>query len=1463
MMRDGRSRWCLSILLLAGTPWLMGRNFAELSAKRSQYCYWQLDLRGERNAPEACRPWQLHAAGMNGGKKPRLISATFWSPSTGKQERKAKSGRSGVKTQYDYEPGENEPVRLEVVWRTEFGDRKTVTELARLPLPMGFRVRAGTESVVLSWDGIGSCPERWLEGPEFVVLRLDSSQLRFDYASINKEKRRCLLPTVDPKEVFSCPSSVVNWVDHDVVPGKSYVYGLLVRGTMKVVTTYGDTEPVVTPVPIEIAAPPHRWDQEDLFVTDWRCTRVATPGPARPVRLAVFHAEEYAPALEVEVRRLIKGLAGHGDLAIVERGIASTLLEEQDLQAMGGAGVQPVAAADLLVEYRLRTTANRVFRDTWLHDFLNADSRRIASFPAGETVGTVEVAEIATAVRAACPNRGPREKPKPKVGGGGTRSLAVVPPERLAGSRGADATVLTDLLVAGFDEAGLQMVDRERSNEAFRELEIDALATRAVELGKTVGADFFVAGNWGMIGTTEARGSFRLVRAKDGLRVSSGDFSAADPAELAALVVARFAPLVSGAVASHPAGVMHRLLEARALYRARDERRLRERAGHMWRWERVKDGQTAALTTPDDGASIAETARHYLRQGKTNRALDFLRNRLAKVGKTGSFWEAAEPLAGILRARGETTSEILLWQRLLARSRPSDVNYGCMALLLAEALVQQGRVGEATPWLAKVIPPPKRLASKDFRMYRKGRLLEKLRSYPEAARAYTEDWRLHEGRHLPSTSFQREWRPSISALARFLAEHDGGPTRTAILQDVVRWGRFPRQAARAARELATGDCTDRDALWHSFLALAAVGDDEPAQAVMQRLLTKGTGEIRRARGSSASARTLTTKARAKCLVAALAGPAKVQRHLTELKAEELVAGAFRKARLVSAGPQRMKTRPMGRDFLRPHIVTDALKRLAKGETVFALGRDRLWALQADGSPFGTAVWQHEWPRGFGLRAGLGNPALEIYGENDVHDGVVVVAAAGNGEVRAFDAKNGKLLWQYVAWTPVLRPVICKQQAYVITGVADMLVFDLASGKLLQKVTHPVEVEVLRPAGHAPRPSEDGRTLLVKGRPTTRYTLGQKVVVTIEGEFPARVSRKPSLLDAFCGDPKPPAAETPKLAPVARKEPSELAKLMAILADRGKPRRARSGALRKLRNELKRVPGSSCEQLLRQIAIDPDEETSMRRSAFRVLVSLPDNPGACLAMSLLDDDRNFIQPCLDVVARESDATWVEAVRRVRALPVTRWATWKRIDEQVVKVNLERTARNGFLAPEIGWDQAAVDAVIGEHLASQKAFSPESLTQSYEVAARTNSRHLPRLRDIVIGQVSGKRVSPIEVRAGEPWLGTAIEGVKMVRCMDKVHPAPEQIPILQAVLRPSKDMQDFTLRTTQVLGVQQLLRIGTPEAVSLVLARDEPLGSTDKDMHRGMDLLERACGRSFGTLTEWRLWRQRVIASQKPK
>lgn len=1440
-------RWCLPVLLLAGQPWAAAKTFAEITPKRSQHGYWQMDLRGEAAAPEACRPWQVHAGGFNTGNNSRTISATFWSLSTGAEHREGKTERASANTVFEFPPGENEPVRLELVWQTEFGVRKTTTELPRLPLPMGFRVRAGTDSVALSWDGIRECPGLWQKGPEFVVLRLESSQLRFGYVSVNEIKRRCLLPTAEPREVFRADATVTEWTDRQVEPGKSYVYGLLIRGTMQATTTFGDGETGVVAVPVEIAAPPHRWDQEDLFVTDWRCTRVATPGPARPARLALFHSEEYAPVLETEVQRLTKALGARGDMEIVERGIATALLEEQDLQAMGGEGVQAVVAADLLVETRLRTMDEQVFRDTWLHDFLNADSRRIASFPAREPVGEAEIAGIAAAVRKAFPRIAPRKATRPEAGTDQTATLAVVPPERLGDTSGADAALLTNLLVAEFDQTGLRLVDRERTSEAFRELETDALGDRAAELGRTVGADFFVAGNWGMVGTGEVRGTFRLVRARDGLLVFAGDFSAPDPGELAAAVAARLAPLAVGSAAAQPTGVMHRLLEARALYRARDERRLRERAGHMWQWEKQKDGETAALTAPEDAAGIAETARHYLRLGQTDRALDFLRNRLAKTGNTGSFWEAAEPLAGILREKGETTSEVLLWQGLLDQTPPTDINYGCMALLLAEVLAQQGRNEEALTWLERVVSPPQELGKEDFRMYRKGRLLEKLGRHREAAIAYTEDCR-HHLRNIPvNNMFWRAWRPSLTAMVRLLGDPERSETHDVVRREILGWHLFPRQAAQAARELLQTGCTDRETLWLAFLALLAEGDEEAARAAMHRLLTQGTGGIampRHVNFYAASQRV--RRARADAVGTALFAAAKLPTPLSEAEACDRIAAAFGQAPPLPAAPAEPRTAVKPTDFIMHQPFADALGRLDKGDTLLCLGRDRLWALVPDGAPLGAVAWSDQWDRGRGIPMGFGEAFGDISRASAGENGMVVVAAGGSGELRAYDVAKGAMLWQHTCWVPVYRPILRQGRAYVVTGAREMLVLDLASGELLERVPPPLEAEVFRPTPASVVLMEDGRAIHHRGPVTVHYSLAPRSVATVQQPLPDRTDQRPSLLDAFCGQGK-----TPGPAP-ARREPTKLDGMMAVFLDAGKPVRERLKETRMIVEELKRAPDPAHKRALARLAADQSEDLVVRRSALGILNQLPDNPGACLGIPLIRENEAFVEIGLSIMARESDAAWIEAVQALKARPSTDWGRWQKLEELVTKGNLERTARDGFLAPEIGWDQTAVDRALGEFLVSRQVNHPESCTFWHRVAAWTGSQHLPRLEGIVVGQMAGDRTTPIEVREGEPWTGTAREAVAMVRGLDMVQPAPRHIPILAAALRPSPDMADWNLRTARVLAGQQLLRIGTPEAIGTALANPQPLGTVEKEINRGLDLLEQASGRSFGTLPEWQLW-----------
>ncbi|MDX9981324.1 MAG: PQQ-binding-like beta-propeller repeat protein, partial [Lentisphaeria bacterium] len=984
-------------------------------------------------------------------------------------------------------------------------------------------------------------------------------------------------------------------------------------------------------------------------------------------------------------------------------------------------------------------------------------------------------------------------------------------------------------------------------SEAFRELETDALGDRAAELGQTVGADFFVAGNWGMVGTGEARGTFRLVRARDGLLVFAGDFSAPDPGELAAAVAARFAPLVVGSAAAQPTGVMHRLLEARALYRARDERRLRERAGYMWQWEKQKDGETAALTAPEDAAGIAETARHYLRLGQTDRALDFLRNRLAKTGNTGSFWEAAEPLAGILRARGETTSEVLLWQGLLEQTPTTDNNYGCMALLLAEVLAQQGRTEEALAWLERIVSPPQELGKEDFRMYRKGRLLEKLGHHREAAIAYTEDWWHNNWNVLPTVGFSRAWRPSLTAMIRLLGDPERSETHDIVRREILGWHFFPRQANQAARALLQAGCTDRETLWLAFLALLAEGDEEAARAAMQRLLTQGTGEITlRRHANFYVASQGFRRARVDAIGTALFAAAKLPTPLSEAEARERIAAAFGQAPPLPAAPAEPRTTVRPTDFIMPHLVTDALRRLEKGDTLLCLGGDRLWALVPDGSPLGAVAWSDQWYQGRGIPMGFGEAFGDICRASEGENGVVVVAAGGNGELRAYDVAKGTLLWQYTCWVPAYRPILRQGRAYVVTGARELLVLDLAKGELLERVPPPLEAEVFRPLPAGVRLMEDGRAIHHRGAATVHYSLESRSVATVQQPLPGRADQRPSLLDAFCGEGKVPASAS------AQRQPTKLDGLMVVFLDVGKPVRERLKESSKILEELKRAPDPAHKRALARLAADQTEEMIVRRSALGILNQLPDNPGAFLGIPLIRENEAFVEIGLIIMARESDAAWIEAVQVLKARPSTDWGRWQKIEELVTKGNLERTARDGFLAPEIGWDQTAVDRALGEFLTSRQANHPESCTLWYKVAAWTGSQHLPRLEEIVVGQVAGDRTTPIKVREGEPWTGTAREAVTMVRCLDMVHPAPRHIPILAAALRPSPDMTDWNLHTTQVLAGQQLFRIGTPEAIDTALASPQPLGTTDKEISRGLDLLEQASGRSFGTLPEWRLW-----------
>jgi hypothetical protein len=1411
-----------------------------LSPKRDGYLTWSLQRAVWADVPDECCGWRASLSGHNGGKNTKTLLKTLWSESDG--ELRLDEWKNGGK-EWDGTllAGDNELLRLTAVWQTEMGKHTTVTEMPRPPLPTGFQARAGVDQVTLSWDSIKSCPSLWKDGPYFVVLRLESEQIRFGYVGGS----RCLLPVVEPKEVFRGKSDTLNWTDETVEPGKTYVYGLLVSGTMNVVTTYEDGKRMEVPVPMAVPARPHRWDREELFKTDWRCTRVATPGPPRPTRLAVYHSEPYEPSLDVNVQQLSSALAGRDDLEIVERDMASALLQEQELSALGGMGVRPVAAADMLIEVRLHTTAKEVLRETWIHDFLNADSRRVAAAPSRTPVGADEVAKVEQAIRRVRPVSSPRAGLTPADGR--EPAVAVAPLDWLGGTNNPDAEVLSDLLVVALKEAGTQVVDRERLRSATRELEIGAGGEQTIQLGKTVGADYFVTGSWGIVGGKECRGEFRLVRAKDGLLVLSCELSATEPDELARALATRVTAEASTGAEVQPVGVMHRLLEARALQRSRDDRKWKEQARtRQWLRDAPKNTETAALTAPEDGASVAAIAQRYLAQNQSDRAVDFLRNRLANVGKTGSFWEAAEPLAGILRDRGDTRSEILLWQDLLAKTKPEDVNYGCMTLLLAEVLHADGRDDEAKTWLAKVTAPPKEAGREDYRMYRKGRLLEKMGLLPEAAQAYVEDWQGPGPMEmLHAQTPQQMWRPSLAAMVRLLVDESAKSAHLPIQRELVRWSAFPRQAAMVGRSVLETDCADRELLWCAFLAFVTIDDEPAARAAVLRLLTSGTGDIsrmfRRGWFQPAGARD-----RMYSLVSSLADSVYAGKQMPEAQARALVDEAFAKAATVKPRPVTPRDKVTPQEFWRPYDVTGGMRRLRPGQMLYAMGRSSLWALQADGSPLGKPVWQSDVPAGRGMGMCWGN-----YTAENVHDGTLVVSFDHLGQVRAYDANTGEVKWTYVAWTTVGRPFVHQGKVYVGTFTGDLLVLDVASGRLLQRVGHPLETEVFTTRPVPPRIDAKTGLLLAHGWPWCHYKLGETVEVSL-ATTPARATSRPSLLDAFCrkAEGVPTDSDEPTAQPLP--EADELGRLIAGLADNAKSERERMQIMRKIGEDFTTRSSPRHVRQLCSIAADPGIPVRLRGSVFGFLSNLPGNPGACIGSSLVREEEFYAEVYLKVMARESDRSWIGAVQVVNALPIVRWNSYQKIGQAVLEANLARTARNGFLAPEIGWDKEAVDQAIGEYLTKVERLNAESFTMWYEVARRTGSRYLPELREIVYGQKCGERTEPLRVADDGTWQADQNETMRLLTCMDKTYPGTEDLPALQAILKATEAWRDWGRDHNRLLVARQLLRIGTAECTQIYLAMDPPLKGRTDETDPVTDLLEMASGRSFQTMEEWHLW-----------
>jgi hypothetical protein len=243
------------------------------------------------------------------------------------------------------------------------------------------------------------------------------------------------------------------------------------------------------------------------------------------------------------------------------------------------------------------------------------------------------------------------------------------------------------------------------------------------------------------------------------------------------------------------------------------------------------------------------------------------------------------------------------------------------------------------------------------------------------------------------------------------------------------------------------------------------------------------------------------------------------------------------------------------------------------------------------------------------------------------------------------------------------------------------------------------------------------------------------------------------------------------------------------------------------------------------------------------------------MSMIDDQYDLAGPCLRVMELESDAAWVAAVKKAQAMPITRWNQKQTLEKEIREKSLARTAKTGFLAPDIGWDQAAIDQAIEESLAMLGRFPTERQAMWYEVANRTNSKYLPQVRDIVYGQLGSKRTVPIAVESANRWEGTDLEAVTLARCMDRTHPEPKHVPLLRALLEASQGRREWGYREARKLAAQQLVRIATTESIGLALAQDTSFGALADDAERGMDLLEEACGRSFGTLSEWQLWERR--------
>jgi hypothetical protein len=470
----------------------------------------------------------------------------------------------------------------------------------------------------------------------------------------------------------------------------------------------------------------------------------------------------------------------------------------------------------------------------------------------------------------------------------------------------------------------------------------------------------------------------------------------------------------------------------------------------------------------------------------------------------------------------------------------------------------------------------------------------------------------------------------------------------------------------------------------------------------------------------------------------------------------------------------------------------------------------------------------------------------VYTEQDVHDGLLVVTFEGGGEVRGIAADSGKTKWRHIAWTPVSRPLVHERKVYVCTLTRDLLVLDLKTGRLIQRVPHPVEAEVFRPMIAPVLLAADGRSLEVAGARWLRYDLGETISVHTANR-PTRTDSRPNLLDVFCRKEKA-GREAETL--------SEADRLLAAMADRTKPDRERHGAFRQMSKRKEELLGTEHLRQIQAIALDQEEPMSIRRSALGLLMGRPGNPAACVAMSMIDDDCDLARPCLRVMELESDAAWVAAVKKVQAMPIIRWNQKQTLDKEIREKNLARTAKTGFLAPEIGWDQAAVDQAIEESLAMLGRFPSHQQAMWYEVANRTNSKYYPQVRDIVYGQAGGKRTAPIPVESTSSWDGTDLEAVGLARCMVNTHPEPKHIALLDALLKAAEGKREWGYREAEKLAMQQLARIATTESLALVFAHDEPFGDYEENVDCGMDLLEEACGRSFRTQTEWRLWWRRA-------